>query len=277
MAIKTEILKQGHKYQSSEYQSFEFPKGKALTKIMIELTEITDCTGNRVAETSLHYIKIRVNDKEIMNIGGEQAAATETWGLLVLDQWHLQKHGQAVPSEQWYISFPTPLPKNAKVELILKQASMAENGCSSDDLKAYYNISFEYDDAYVGKHIIPHVTWVEFDDAALSGDLYHYIPPSPAGKKLRAIYFVTEDSATPATATYDFLTVSTPEKVYINNMSMAALKAKQEGESGYALTAGYFVVKFPNGIKVEPQTLLFNFNNAAAGSAVVIHMLLISY
>lgn len=244
---------------------------------MIEFTEITDCSGNRVAETSLRYIKIRINDKEIMNFGGEMAAGTECWGLKVLDQWYQQKKGQAVPSEQWYISFPTPLPKNAKVELLLKQATSLENGCSSDDLAAYYNISFEYDENYIGKRVIPHVAWVEFDDVAGSGDLYHYIPPSPAGKKLRAAYFVTEDGGTPATATYDFLTVSTPEKVYINNMSMAALKAHQEGESGYALTAGYFVVKFPDGIKVEPQTLLFNFNNAAAGSTVVIHMLLISY
>ena len=275
MAIKTEVLKQGHKYQSSELQSFEFPKGKGITKIIIEGTEVTDCTGNRVADTSIHSLKVRVNNKEIMDFGGEHIAAAIPFGLQLLEEWYLQKHRVSIPTEKWIIPFPTPLPKDAKVELIMKQSSMLENGCSTDDLAYYYDISFEYDDAYIGKHVIPEITYVRFDDAAESGDLYHWIPPTQ--KPLRAIYFATEDSNTLAADAYDFLNVNTPDKVYINNMSMAALEALQEGISGIALTAGMYVVHFPEGLKVEPLTLLFKFNNAAAGTAVVIHMLLICY
>ena len=229
MAKKTLIVSQGLKWFASALDTILIPTELGVSKITISGTEITDCTGNRVANCNIDNIKLRVNNLLMVEYNQvELIAGSEPWGMRLLKEFYAQKHLVTMPDEQWFLEFPTPLPKNAKVELIIKQAASLQAGCSSDDQVFTYDIIVEYDDAPKGASLIPYITYDAFIITAQSGHLFHYIKPLP--KPLRAVIMLTEDGNSLSASAVDSLTVKDPYKIYWDG-AMNELEALQEAKS----------------------------------------------
>lgn len=276
MVKKTEVWRRSIPYVQDKIESFILPK-LPITKITIVGSGTTvNCTSTATAHINLHGLQMKIDNRLFLNVQGDQDADEAAFHLTLLEEFYKQKHHVAHPDSHWVIEFPSPLPINANIELILLMASAAQNGCVSSDAQPYiasYDITLEYEDGFKGTHIVPFITSDKFDTAALTDHLYKYIPPMP--KPLRAVIMVTETGDAISASAYDRLTVKTPTKIYFDG-SMAELEAEQEGRSKYALTTGYYIVQFPGGIKVEANTLLFDFYNAAASNEDV-HFLYICY
>lgn len=276
MVIKTEVWRRSIPYVQDKVESFILPK-LSIKKITIVGSGTTvDCTSTATAHVSLHGIQMKLNNRLFLNIQGDQDPSEEAFHLTLLEEFYKQKHHVAHPNSHWVLEFPTPLPIGGTIELILLMASAAEMGCVSSDAQPYissFDIILEYDEGYKGKIVIPHISSDKYDTAALSGHLFKYIPPLP--KPLRAVIMVTETGDAIDATAYDRLTVKTPEKVYFDG-SFAELEAAQESRSKFALTTGYYIMQFPGGIKVQANTLLFDFYNASASNEDV-HFLYICY
>lgn len=277
MAKKIEVLRRGIPYTFDKILSIILPK-LHITKIFITCSGILkDCTSTATAYISLHGLEMKINNKLFVNLHGRQAVTEESFIWAMYEEFYKQKHHVSFPNDHWEIEFPTPLPINATIELILLMSSSVELGCTDADAQQLietFDISIEYDDAYVGKSLIPYI-WGddEWDTVATSGDHYKYIPPLP--KPLRAVIIATETGDALSNSGYDRLTVRTPEKVYFDG-AMSELKALQEGRSKFAQGTGLYIVQFKGGIKVDANTLLFNFYKTT-GSNENLHLMYICY
>ncbi|GAG47880.1 unnamed protein product, partial [marine sediment metagenome] len=89
---------------------------------------------------------------------------------------------------------------------------------------------------------------------------------------------IEDDGTISATAEADVndLIVKTPLKTIFDG-TLTDFVAMHEAKSGVALTAGYYIISFPGGIKVAPNSLLFDFYIDTAGTDVEIHFLYICY
>jgi len=275
---KIEVWRRGIRYSMGGARlSFPLPK-LPITKIIVTSSGILkDCTSTATAYISLHGLEMKINNKIFVRLDGRQPAGEESFCWAMYEEFYKQKHHVSFPNDYWAVEFPTPLPVNADIELVLICATSPEIACADADAQPLiltYDIAFEYEDGYVGKSLIPHI-WGddEWDTVATSGNHYKYIPPLP--KPLRAVIIATETGDALSNSGYDRLTVRTPEKVYFDG-AMSELKALQEARSKYAQGTGLYIVQFKGGIKVEANTLLFNFYKTT-GSNENIHLLYICY
>lgn len=273
MVRKTQKIAHQNAYVTGKRFEYRLPKAN-ITKILFAGTH-TSCTGGTyTVNTAVEWYKVRVNGRGFMDISGEKDADAVPFGILLWREFYKQKKKVALPNEHFYIHFPFPIPKNAQIELIFKCSIQTDVGTCTSAVVHKWDILIEHEDKFTGKAVIPYVFCDKFDHAALDGDQINFTPAMPY--RLRAIVFLTEDNGTIQSGDYGFINISTPTKVYFDG-SMAALEAKQEAESGIALTDGYYIMRFPEGLKVNARELQIKMNIPTAVTDLETHLLYICY
>lgn len=269
--IKNKLLAHGQMY------SYTLPRAP-ISKILMSGVISTDCATGLTANELIEWIKLRINGKEFIEIGGDSEDGKVPRGIQAFREFYKQKHnGVAMANENWVIELPDALPIDAQVDLIFKVKTQGMTTCTDTALVYYLDITYELDDKVKGKVIVPFIMGDKFDIGAGSGHQYHYIPALPY--KLRSVIMVVEESGTISSSAEDDindLTVKTPLKVIFDG-TLTQLKAWHEAKSGNSLTAGYFIVSFKGGIKVAPNSLLFDFFLDAADTDIEVHFLYICY
>ena len=277
MTKRTQIFIKNKLIAMGEMQSYTLPRAP-ISKIIISGVETTACATALTVNELFDWIKVRINGKEFIDIGGESVASKVPYGIALWREFYKQKHnGVAMPDNQWIIELPDALPVDAQVDLIFKVKTEAHSKCSDSALVYHIDIIYELDDKIKGKVVVPFVMCQSFAIGAGVGHQYHYIPALPY--PLRSVIMLSEDSDTiEATIGDDIndLTIKSPLKTFFDGMT-GDLKLEQESKSGVALTAGYFIYSFKGGIKVAPNSLLFDFFVDTAGTATTIHFLYICY
>lgn len=277
MTKRTQIFIKNKLIAMGEMQSYTLPRAP-ISKIIISGVETTACATALTVNELFEWIKIRINGKEFIDIGGESEASKVPYGIALWREFYKQKHnGVAMPNNQWIIELPDALPIDAQIDLIYKIKTEAHSKCSDSALVYHIDIIYELDDKIKGKVIVPFVMCQRVNFGAGVGHQYHYVPALPY--KLRTVVMLSEDSGTiEATLGDDIndLTIKSPLKTFFDGMTND-LKLLHESKSGVALTAGYFMYSFKGGIKVAPNTLLFDFFVDTAGTDTSIHFLYICY
>lgn len=275
MVKKIEVWRKNIRWESGKKEGYILPD-LPITKVIIQGTETVDCTSTSTGENELSTIQMRINNKIFINLQGDHHDAEPATILDILEEFYKQKHRVSHPARQWVLEFPTPLPPKAKIELILGMADYGQVACGSDDAQPFdytFDIILEFDEGYVGKHIIPYIASDKIDTVAQSGHIYKYIPPMP--KPLRAIILGAETGDAFSDSSYDRITIKTPEKVFFSG-SWAELKSVQEGRSKFAQGTGMYIIQFTGGIKVDANTLLLDIEKTT-GSNEELHLLYICY
>lgn len=263
-------------WTSGGVKNLTLPKAP-ISKITLSRSDDTsdDCTGTMEANCAIEWIKIRINGKVFIDIGGDQDTGKPPMGLNLLREFYKQKHLVALPNEIQVIELPDALPKDAQVDIMIKWATYTQLGCSDASLTYKIDILIEVEDKVPGKVLVPYIMWDKFDHGALINQHIEVVPALPY--RLRAIVFLTEDNGTIQSGDYDRLTVSDPNKIYFDG-SMAELEMMQEGRSNIALTDGYYILPFPGGIVVAPNTLRMLFDiGGTGGTDLEVHLLFICY
>lgn len=273
MTRKTQKIVHQESYVTGKRFSYRLPKAN-ISAIKFAATH-TSCTGGTyTVNTAIEWYEVRINGQPFITIRGEKDADKVPYGILLWREFYKQKKKVALPNEHFYILFPKPIPKKAQIELIFKCSIQTDVGTCTSAVVHKWDILIEHEDKLVGGAVIPYVFCDKFDHAALSGDQINFTPAMPY--KLRAIVFLTEDNGTIQSGDYESITISTPTKVYFDG-SMAALEGKQEGHSGIALTDGYYIIRFPEGLKVDAKELQIKMNIPTAVTDLETHLLYICY
>ena len=156
--------------------SYTLPRAP-ISKIKLSGTISTDCSTGLTANELLEWIKIRINGKEFIELGGEADDGKVPYGIACWREFYKQKHnGVAMGTEQWVIELPDALPIDAQIDLIFKVKSQALTTCTDTALVYHLDIVYELDDKVKGKVIVPYIMSQKLDLSTNEGHQYHYIP-----------------------------------------------------------------------------------------------------
>jgi len=246
-----------------------------ISKVIIKHNKGTPGAGTYVANTAIESILIRIMNKDAINFGGGTGIAGQvSMGIAALREIYKQIHHVEMPDEVFIVELPDALPKNVKVQLIVKMASLASMGITVS-YNGTFDIIYEHEDKIKGRVIVPYITWGEWGFGTDTGDLIRYL--TTLSFRLRLLVLITHDSNTLAATTYETLKISFPGKPIFDG-AMAELKAQHEAKSKYALATGIFMKAWgKNGLKIPTESMKFNFYESDAGTNKKVYYLAICY
>jgi len=249
-----------------------------MKKIIIKVgTAITVSAGTVVANTSVKQIKVRYAGKEIIDITGQSYDDQASMGILMLREWNKQRNIAADPDDYFIIDLPTPLPANDMQITFTNQSAENIGADASETVTAGdHDIVYDKSKTVPTQAIVPYITSLLYSHSSTATSFYIYIPAIPF--RLRAIVFCTHDGGVLADDTYDTILIhdrATNRQIFEG--SLTDLKSQQASRSGVALATGVFLVWFPEGITVQPESLLFRITAGTGGTAKFVEMLLIAW
>lgn len=238
-------------------------------------TVITVSAGTHEEKYAIKQFIVKYGGKTIVNLDGiVHADDQEIAGVELLRE--LARAAAGVdPTEGYYkIPFDPPLPEG-EVEFQVQFCSAEHIGADASGTVTAGDFDLEiiHDPEYKGITRIPYWRSGYFNDAAESGDRYHFLPTLP--KPLRILAFVTHDGGVRANDAYNALEINYLGKVLWDG-TMAKLKNEMQQKSGVANSTGCFIKAFPGGLEVKANSLLLKFD-LTAGTAVFVEWLAICW
>ncbi len=269
-----EIFKPGLAY-TPEGKINETMPVAGISKILIKHHVGTPGGGSYVANTAIEDILIRVAGNDAIHFGGGTGIAGQiSMAMGALREFYKQKHHVDMDDEIFIVDLPDALPKNVKVQLISKMASLASMGCTVS-YDGTFDVIYEHEDKIKGRVIVPYITWGLWNFADDTGDLIKFITTIPF--RLHLLILITFDNNVLSATTYDSLKISFPGKPVFEG-AMAELKSQHESKSKVALTAGYFMKSWgKKGLKIPTESMKFNFYTETAGTKKQVYYIVICY
>ncbi|GAF86222.1 unnamed protein product, partial [marine sediment metagenome] len=194
--------------------TYTLSKAEAVKAIIInaKMGAITGgATGTIVVNTAVQAIRIRINGRLAIAFDGlKNIAGQMSMGIATLREFYKQIHVVPMPDDSFMIEFPTAIPKNNEIQIIIELAStIASIQTSGGDRDALASSTFDitYRTGRVSKRtVIPFISYTLFSHADRVGFLDEFIPPTTL--PLRKLMMITYDGSTIADATYDSLVIS---------------------------------------------------------------------
>lgn len=253
------------------------PKSKISKIILIHNTGALSggSSGSLIANTILRYIKLRVDGKEFISWNGEADTDKVPYGIQMLREFEKQKTTVGLPNEYFVINLPDALPDNVRVDIEVQFNAIGN--INDGDRTAYtgtLDIKYEVKDKILGSVVVPFITWGKFNHSNKTGKFLEYLTALPY--PLRLLIFITEDNGTLANDTYDNIRMTMPASPIFNG-SPAVLRAEHEAKSKVALTTGFFMKFFKDGLRVPSDTFLIEFEASTAGTDKEVHWIAIAY
>ncbi|MBA7494628.1 hypothetical protein ES702_05205 [subsurface metagenome] len=248
--------------------------------IRIGTTPTFSGAGTWVATTSVNGIEIRYKAKQIIDWAGLYNKDDQiSMGMQMLREWNKHMYGQAETANNFVITFPKPLPA-AQLDLIFSEQSAENQGSDSGgDINAGTHDILYVTEPVKGKPIIPYISTGTWSHGTTSGHKFHFLPATLKEYRLHALMLATHDAGTLGDAELaDIRIMNGKEQVFDGNM--ADLKSDFQRRRGVINTVatGMFIIAFPGGIKVEPDTLQLDMNiSAAASSEGLVNYAMICY
>ena len=243
-------------------------------------TAITVSAGTVVANTSVNGIKIRYKTSQIIDWSGlynkdDQASM----GMQMLREWNKHMYGQAESDDAFVITFPKPLPA---ADLALSFDEQSAQNIGADPAGTV--TAGDHDILYVtekpkGRPIIPYISTGIWSHGTTTGHKFHFLPATLKQFRLHALMLATHDAGALGNDELAELRVMNGDKQVFEG-KMSDLKSDFQRRPGVnnTLATGMFIIAFPGGIKVEPDTLQLDmYISAAASSEGLVDYAMICY
>ncbi len=238
-------------------------------------TAITVSAGTHEEKYAIKAFRVIFNGKQIINIDGLIHADDQEIAGPELLRELIRSKSSVDPTEGFYkIVFSPPLPPG-DVQLEIQFTSAEHIGADSAGTVTAgdFDLEITIEPNYKGKTRIPYWRSGYFSDEAEGSDRHHYLPA--LSFPLRILLFITHDQGTRSNTTYNSLEIS-----YLGNVlwdgTIAKLKNEMQQNSGVANSTGCFLKAFPQGLRVDPDTLKLKFN-LTAGTAVFVEWVAICW
>jgi len=285
MSVVSEIVfEEGIAFDFAKMITRTLPKAVAISEVIIQSTIGAlsgGATGTYIANSAVESITLRIDGKEAIVYNGASGIAGQiSMGIALLREFYQQMHIVAMPDESYIIELPDAIPKNHDVQIIIKLAeniaSIQTSGGDRTTLaSSTIDIKYKGQDKLKARVLVPYINWSSYSHGARTGNLPEYLP-TIAGKLLRKLIMITHDANVLANDTYDRLIIAVGAKNLVDG-SIGDFRRNQSQNSHVALSTGFLMVSFPNGIKVPASTLKLNFVAGTAGVDKNVHVGWLAY